>query len=139
MINVHPDLAGKKRLVKLNELQKLRFNACDSSRLYKEQTKKWHDKRIKDRDHFKVGDNVLLFNSRVRLFPKKLKPTWSDPSSITKDTPYGSFELEGRVEEDFVRRWAFYDVESCLQINAFGNGGKDDLSDGLLRFFAEFD
>jgi len=92
-LNLDLKLAGEKRLLKLNELEELRLDAYESSRLYKEQTKKWHDKRIKDRN-FMVGDKVLLFNSRLRLFPGKLKSKWSGPFLITKITPYGSFELE---------------------------------------------
>jgi hypothetical protein len=35
-------------------------NGCDK------RTRRWHDKRIKK--EFAPGDNVLLFNSRVKLF-----------------------------------------------------------------------
>ncbi|XP_021746466.1 uncharacterized protein LOC110712324 [Chenopodium quinoa] len=86
-------LAGEKRLLKLNELEELRNDAYESSRLYKEKTKKWHDKHIRNKS-FKVGDKVLLFNSRLRLFPSKLKFKWSGPFVVLKTTPYGSFELD---------------------------------------------
>ncbi|XP_021730678.1 uncharacterized protein LOC110697597 [Chenopodium quinoa] len=85
--------AGKKRLMKLNELEELRFDVYENSRLYKEQTKKWNDQRIKFKE-FKVGYEVLLFNSRLRLFPGKLKSKWSSPFNISNVTPYGSFELD---------------------------------------------
>ena len=86
-------LASEKRFLKLNELEELRFIAYESSRLYKEQSKKRHDAHIKDRD-FKVGDKVFLFNSHLRLFPGKLKSRLSGPFVIANTTPYGSFELE---------------------------------------------
>ncbi|XP_021727846.1 uncharacterized protein LOC110694966 [Chenopodium quinoa] len=86
-------LADEKRLLKLNELEELRDDAYESSRLYKEKTKKGHDKHIQNKS-FKVGDKVLLFNSRLRLFPGKLKSKWSGPFVISKTTPYGSFELD---------------------------------------------
>ncbi|XP_021729348.1 uncharacterized protein LOC110696369 [Chenopodium quinoa] len=85
--------AGKKRLMKLNELEELHFDAYENSRLYKEQTKKWHDQRIRFKE-FKVGDEVLLFNSRLRLFPGKLKSKWFGPFKISNVTPYRSFELD---------------------------------------------
>ena len=91
--NMDYALAGKKRLLKLNELEELRFDAYESSRLYKERTKKWHDQYIRIKS-FKVGDKVLLFNSRLRLFPGKLKSKWSGPFTISKVTPYGSFVLD---------------------------------------------
>ncbi|XP_021770550.1 uncharacterized protein LOC110734718 [Chenopodium quinoa] len=86
-------LAGEKRLLKLNELEELRDDAYESSRLYKEKTKKWHDQHIRNKS-FKVGDKVLLFNSRLRWFPGKLKSKWSGLFVISKTTPYGSFELD---------------------------------------------
>ncbi|XP_021751648.1 uncharacterized protein LOC110717304 [Chenopodium quinoa] len=86
-------LAGEKRLLKLNELEELRYDDYENSRLYKEKTKKWHDQLIRN-GRFKIGDKVLLFNFRLRLFPGKLKSKWSGPFMISKTTPYGSFELE---------------------------------------------
>jgi hypothetical protein len=41
--------------------------AYHNSKIYKERTKRWHDKKIKKKD-FASGDKVLLFNSRVKLF-----------------------------------------------------------------------
>ena len=46
--------------------------AYESSRIYKERTKGWHDKHILRKD-FNVGDRVLLYNSRLKLFLGKLK------------------------------------------------------------------
>ena len=41
-----------------------------------------------------VGDLVFLYNSRLRLFPGKLKSKWTDPYLITKLLPHGAVELE---------------------------------------------
>ena len=41
-----------------------------------------------------VGDLVLLFNSRLRLFPGKLKSKWTGPYTNTKLFPHGAVELE---------------------------------------------
>ncbi|XP_021718936.1 uncharacterized protein LOC110686640 [Chenopodium quinoa] len=92
-LNMDLLLASDKRLLKLNEIEELRDDAYESSRLYKEKTKKWHDQHIRNKN-FKVGDKVLLFNPRLRLFPGKLKSKWSGPFVISKTTPYGSFELD---------------------------------------------
>ena len=64
--------AKEERLPQLNELEELRNEAYDSSIIYKDKTKKWHDQRILRRE-FKAGDQVLLFNFRLRLSPRKLK------------------------------------------------------------------
>ncbi|XP_010684450.1 uncharacterized protein LOC104899011 [Beta vulgaris subsp. vulgaris] len=87
-------LAGDARKERLVELEELRFDAYESSRLYKEQTKKWHDHRIQQRE-FRVGDKVLLFKSRLKLFPEKLKSKWSGPFSLLKTTPYRAYEILG--------------------------------------------
>ncbi|XP_021751226.1 uncharacterized protein LOC110716883 [Chenopodium quinoa] len=86
-------LAGEKRFLKLNELEELRYDAYENSKLYKEKTKKWNDQQIRNKS-FMVGDKVLLFNSRLCLFPGKLKSKCLGPFVISKTTPYGSFELE---------------------------------------------
>nr|GEV41763.1 DNA-directed DNA polymerase [Tanacetum cinerariifolium] len=56
----------------LNELNELRDQAYENFLIYKERTKKIHDSKIKNRI-FNVGDQVLLFNSRLKIFSGKLK------------------------------------------------------------------
>jgi hypothetical protein len=61
------EATGAKRKMQLSELKEWREKAYHDSRIYKERTKRCHDKRIKKKE-FAPGDKVLLFNSRVRLF-----------------------------------------------------------------------
>ncbi|GKC77707.1 DNA-directed DNA polymerase [Tanacetum coccineum] len=84
--------AGDQRKVQLNELNKLRDQAYENSLIYKEKTKRIHDAKIKNRV-FNVGDQVLLFNSRLKIFSGKLKSRWSGPFTITQVFPYGTVEL----------------------------------------------
>ncbi|XP_048491444.1 uncharacterized protein LOC104901600 [Beta vulgaris subsp. vulgaris] len=100
-LNMDLHLAGDARKERLVELEELRFDAYESSRLYKEQTKKLHDHRIQQRE-FRVGDKVLLFNSRLKLFPGKLKSKWSEPFSVLKTTPYGAYEILGENDPFWV-------------------------------------
>nr|GEW96738.1 reverse transcriptase domain-containing protein [Tanacetum cinerariifolium] len=67
-------------------------HAYENSLIYKERTKKLHDFKIKNRI-FNVGDQVLLFNSRLKIFSRKLKTRWSGPFTITQVFPYGTVEL----------------------------------------------
>nr|GEZ09275.1 reverse transcriptase domain-containing protein [Tanacetum cinerariifolium] len=85
------DLAvvGDHRKVQLNEL---RDHAYENSLIYKEKMKRIHDSKIKNRV-FNVGDRVLLFNSRLKIFSGKHKTCWSGPFTITKVFPYGTVEL----------------------------------------------
>ena len=92
MLNMNFELASKNRMLQLNELDELRQNAYDSSRIYKENTKAWHDKHLLHNE-LKPGQQVLLFNSRLKLFPGKLKSRWSGPFVITQVFPNGSAEL----------------------------------------------
>nr|GEX37079.1 DNA-directed DNA polymerase [Tanacetum cinerariifolium] len=55
-------------------------------------TKKLHDSKIKNRI-FNDGDQVLLFNSRLKIFSGKLKTRWSGLFTITQVFPYGTIEL----------------------------------------------
>ena len=84
--------AGEKRILELHELDELRLDAYESTRIYKERTKRWHDKRILRRE-FHEGDLVLLFNSRLKLFPGKLRSRWSGPFQVRRVFPYGAIEV----------------------------------------------
>ncbi|GJT37189.1 reverse transcriptase domain-containing protein [Tanacetum coccineum] len=85
-------IAGDHRKLELNELNELRDQAYENYLIYKERTKKLHDSKIKNRI-LNVGDRVLLFNSRLKIFSGKLKTRWSGPFTITKVFPYGTIEL----------------------------------------------
>ncbi|GKD13233.1 reverse transcriptase domain-containing protein, partial [Tanacetum coccineum] len=63
---------GDHRKLQLNELNELHDQAYENSLIYKERTKKLHDSNIKNHI-FNVGDRVLLFNSRLKIFSGKLK------------------------------------------------------------------
>jgi hypothetical protein len=65
--NMDLEAAGIKRKMQLLELDEWREKAYHNAKMYKERTKRWHDKRIK-KTSFILGDKVLLFNSRVKLF-----------------------------------------------------------------------
>ena len=52
----------------------------------------WHDKRILRRQ-FQVGNLVLLFNSRLQIFPGKLKTRWYGPYQVQKVYEHGAVEI----------------------------------------------
>ncbi|GJW22282.1 reverse transcriptase domain-containing protein [Tanacetum coccineum] len=91
-VNFDIKTAGDHRKLQLNELNELRDQAYENSLIYKEKTKKLHDSKIKNRI-FNVGDQVLLFNSRLKIFSGKLKTRWSGPFTIAQVFPYGTVEL----------------------------------------------
>ncbi|XP_061376041.1 uncharacterized protein LOC133318113 [Gastrolobium bilobum] len=91
-LNVNAIASGEKRLLQLNEMDEFRLNAYENAKLYKEQMNRWHDKKILDRK-FAVGEQVLLFNSRLKFFPGKLKSRWSGPFKITKVHLHGAVDI----------------------------------------------
>ncbi|GKA86973.1 reverse transcriptase domain-containing protein [Tanacetum coccineum] len=48
-----------------------------------------------------LGDQVLLFNSRLKMFSGKLKSHWSGPFTITQVFPYGTVELSQNSRPNF--------------------------------------
>jgi hypothetical protein len=75
------------------ELEEWREKAYHSLKLYKERTKRWHDKRIKKKD-LAPGDKVLLFNSRDKLFGHgKLQSKWEGPFTVVNASSHGAVTL----------------------------------------------
>ena len=89
-----------KILLQINELEKLRMNAYENAKLYKDRTKLWHDKHIAKKEFYK-GDLILLYNSRLKLFPGKLKSRWSSPFKVIKVHPYGAIDIANDKGESF--------------------------------------
>ncbi|GKC46180.1 reverse transcriptase domain-containing protein [Tanacetum coccineum] len=91
--NMDLTAAAKNRFMELNELMELRDGAYENTQIYKERTKRWHDSRLHGDKNFINGDNVLLFNSRLKLHPGKLKSKWSGPFVVKTMYPYGAVEI----------------------------------------------
>nr|GFC31103.1 reverse transcriptase domain-containing protein [Tanacetum cinerariifolium] len=66
-VNFDLKTAGDHCKLQLNKLSELCDQAYENSVIYKERTKKLHYSKIKNRI-FNVGDQVLLFNSRLKIF-----------------------------------------------------------------------
>jgi len=92
-LNFDSKASTEKRKIQLSELEDMRLSAYQSSRLYKERVKAYHDKKLL-KSKIQPGQLVLLFNSRLRLFPGKLKSKWSGPFVIKQVKPYRAVEIE---------------------------------------------
>ena len=99
-LNCDFQAAKEKRLLQLNEPEELRNEAYDNDMIYKERTRKWHDQRIL-RKEFKVRELVLLYNSRLTLFPRKLKSRWSGSYTIVAITTFGAVTLRTDSGNEF--------------------------------------
>ncbi|XP_050207694.1 uncharacterized protein LOC126657107 [Mercurialis annua] len=99
-LNFDSRLSKQKRLLQLNELDEFRLSAYENAKLYKEKTKKWHDAHIVHKT-FTEGSHVLLYNSRLLLFPGKLMSRWSGPFKVRHAAEHGAIELENANGETF--------------------------------------
>nr|XP_009620374.1 uncharacterized protein LOC104112216 [Nicotiana tomentosiformis] len=84
---------GEYRLAQMNALEEFRLDAYENVRIFKEKTKRWHDHLIKSKE-FHERDRVLLYNSRLRLFPEKFKFRWTVPYVVKHISPYGATEIQ---------------------------------------------
>ena len=99
--NMDVDAAGLHRKLQLNELEEIRNEAYENARIYKEKTKAFHDKMIRAKT-FSIGQKVLLFNSRLRLFPGKLRSKWVGPFIVTNVFPHGAVQIKSlRTQQEF--------------------------------------
>lgn len=76
----------------MNHLNEIRGSSYENTKIYKARSGVRSDKKILPRE-FKVNDQVLLFNSRLKLFPGKLRSRWSGPFRIKEVKPYGAVVL----------------------------------------------
>ncbi|XP_070008450.1 uncharacterized protein [Nicotiana sylvestris] len=91
-LNLDTEAAGTNRVTELHELDEFRFLVLESTRLYKERMKRLYDKNIVEQN-FNPVDMELLYNSRLRLFPGKLKSGWSGPFQVVEVLPSGAIEI----------------------------------------------
>ncbi|GJT80596.1 reverse transcriptase domain-containing protein [Tanacetum coccineum] len=84
--NCNPNLiaAGEKRMFQLHELDELRHQVYENSRLYKARTKIWHDRKLGMRKEFKHGNKVLLFHSK---YIQTTKTQISLARTVRSETP----------------------------------------------------
>ncbi|XP_015964973.1 uncharacterized protein LOC107488714 [Arachis duranensis] len=100
--NMNLTKAGAERKMQLAELENLRLKAYDNSNRYKEKMKAVHDKHIKKRE-FRLGKLVLLYNSRLKLMPGKLRSRREGPYRVEKVEPYGVFHLRHPTSSKFLK------------------------------------
>ncbi|GJW17640.1 reverse transcriptase domain-containing protein [Tanacetum coccineum] len=89
--NIDLKTKGDHWKLQLNELNELRDQAYKNSLIYKEKTKKLHDSKIKNRI-FNVGDQVLLFTSRLTDILRNLKTRWIGPFDHSQIFHYGTVD-----------------------------------------------
>ena len=82
----------------------MRLNVYEFSKIYKQKIKVYHDRKL-IKNNFHPRQQVLLFNSQLKLFPGKLKSKWSGPFIIKEVKPYGAVELVDPASSEPERSW----------------------------------
>ena len=91
--------AGAQRKLDLQELEEIRNEAYENALIYKERSRAFHDQQI-SRKTFEVGQKVLLYQSRLKLFPGKLRSCWIGPFIVTHVFPYGAVEIQSAKSDN---------------------------------------
>ncbi|XP_042029898.1 uncharacterized protein LOC121776800 [Salvia splendens] len=93
-MNMNTESGAVERRMQLQELEELRLDSYDSTMWYKEKMKMWHDKNLR-KEELKVGQKVLLFQSRLKLMPGKLRSRWIGLYTIVAIRTNGAIKLQG--------------------------------------------
>ena len=86
MFDFNLDKASSLRKLQLNELEEIWRHAYENSRISKERMMVFHEKQILMKS-FEPSQKVLLYNSRLHLFPKKLRSRWIGPFIVKNVFP----------------------------------------------------
>ncbi|GJU14232.1 reverse transcriptase domain-containing protein [Tanacetum coccineum] len=122
---------GDHQKVQMNELNELQDQAYQNSLIYKEKTNKIHDSKIKNRV-FNVGDRVILFNSRLKIFSGKLKTRWTGPFTVAQVFPYGTVKLSQTDRPNF--KIPFGESKVHIEVLSVLWGNRLPIPDGSLPF-----
>nr|XP_027088481.1 uncharacterized protein LOC113709825 [Coffea arabica] len=75
--NMNLEEAGTQWKLDLQELEEIRNEAYENALIYKERSRTFHDQQI-SRKTFEVGQKVLLYQSRLKLFPVEIRSAKTD-------------------------------------------------------------
>ena len=82
-LNMDLNRAGMQRFLDLNEMEELRNDAYNNSNIAKQRLKRWHDQLVSQKE-FQKGQRFLLYDSKLHIFPGKLKSRWIGPFTIQR-------------------------------------------------------
>ena len=90
--NMDLSIVDMKRFLNLNEMEELRNDTYNNSNIAKQRLKRWHDQLV-SRKEFQKRQRVLLYDSKLHIFPGKLKSRWIGPFTIQQVHSNGVVEL----------------------------------------------
>ncbi|XP_076952527.1 uncharacterized protein LOC143626268 [Bidens hawaiensis] len=117
-INLNYECEGKQRKLNICKLEESRDEAYECASAYKDKIKRIHDAKLR-RKTFEEGQRVWLYNSRLKIFPGKLKSKWTGPYQVKRVGKFGEVEIE--------------DFDDHLRQVANGHHLKPDMEDADLN------
>ncbi|XP_071923067.1 uncharacterized protein [Coffea arabica] len=100
--NMNLEDVGAQQKLNFQELEEIRNEMYENALIYKERSRAFHDQQI-SRKTFEVGQKVLLYQSRLKLFPGKLHSHWTGSFVVTHIFPYGAVEIQStKTDKKFV-------------------------------------
>ncbi|XP_071939262.1 uncharacterized protein [Coffea arabica] len=84
--NMNLEEAGAQRKLDLQELEEIRNEAYENALIYKEKSRTFHDQQI-SRKTFEVGQKVLLYQSRLKLFPVEVQSAKTNNKFVVNGHP----------------------------------------------------
>ena len=91
-LNLDLEAVGVEKKLQLSQLEEIRAKADENSRIHKERAKLFHDRHIHRKEFF-LGQKVLLYDSRLHLFPGRLRSRSGGPFIVTHVFPHGAIEI----------------------------------------------
>ncbi|XP_042495032.1 uncharacterized protein LOC122074256 [Macadamia integrifolia] len=91
-LNFDMPTAGTHSKFQVAELEELRHDAYDNARIYKTKTKASHGRHIL-RKSFTPSDKIFLYNSRLHIFPSKLRSRWDGPYIVQTIFSHSAIEV----------------------------------------------
>jgi len=105
------------------ELEEMRLNTYKSSRHYKQKMKMYHDKKLLRKTVY-PRKQVSLYNSRLRLFPGKLKSKWSEPFMVKEVKPSRAIELIKPATPNPEKNW----IVNSQRLKIYNGGNVERLT-----------
>ena len=116
-LNMDLSRTGMKRFLDLNKMEELRNDAYNNSNIAKQILKRWHDQLI-SRKQFQKWKRVLLYDSKLHIFPGKLKSRWiglftihqvhwNGVVELLNSNNTGSFKVNGHHLKPFMKPFSW--------------------------------
>jgi hypothetical protein len=134
-LNMDMKKSGEQRKLQICELDELRLDAYESSRIYKEKQKKVHDRHILRRK-FQQGELVLVYDSKFHLFPGKFKSRWYGPCTVRRVMENGAIEVQSPSQGRFLvngQRLKHYLPSDSMLTQVEEEEGVEGSSNGILQ------